>query len=123
MREIKFRFYSKVEKNMIYASLDDFVKHFGFEYNLPIHMSELNAFDYPHYMQYTGQIDKNGADIYENDIVSMDGESCKGVVKWLDEDCMFVVVYHEKIGFYETPGYWFQVIGNIHDNPELLEEK
>lgn len=80
------------------------------------------------FMQYTGLKDKNSMEIYEGDIVQwqhfQDNEN--GVVYW--EDYMWNVA-----NFYfasqDNPGdafserVSFEVIGNIHENPELLGKK
>lgn len=81
--------------------------------------------------EFTGLTDKNGKKIFEGDIV-----------KWTDEyfnDYKSEVIYHcDKYNYpafdfekhdYECNGLqyahedcYLEVIGNIHDNPELLEE-
>lgn len=78
--------------------------------------------------QYTGLTDKNGTKIFEGDIVegldftAEDGGY--GVVTF--DDGAFEVdgsCYNNIVGtFYENYyGKDFEVIGNIHDNPELLK--
>lgn len=71
--------------------------------------------------QYTGLKDKNGKEIYEGDIVEKNGINYW--IKW--EDGCFVIWRGEKnisfvIGSHVS---WCEVIGNIHENPELLEKE
>ena len=68
--------------------------------------------------QCTGLKDKNGRLIYENDIVR---EISKKEPEW--EEYVIKVEY-KCCGFnlYRDEDYDFEVIGNIHENPELLEE-
>ena len=70
--------------------------------------------------QFTGLHDKNGKEIYEGDIIS--NESYKGVVVY--KNGSFVLDLGKSCGCV----YLFcldslLVIGNIYDNPELLESK
>ena len=76
--------------------------------------------------QYTGLKDKNGREIYEGDIVTLNGE-------WEEiehGDCSIVTFengcfrvgngYENEAGSYLSD---WRIIGNIHENPELLKEK
>ena len=72
-------------------------------------------------MQFTGLHDKNGKEIYEGDIVQiykhMSSEKSEVTqVVWDEENC-------EYKGIYPNIAVWEQheVIGNIYENPELLE--
>ena len=84
--------------------------------------------------QFTGKTDKNGKKVFEHDILQIftvwaDGTKEKagiGVVQWRENDQCYVLTtkegYHiDDFGNYGRPEY-YEVIGNIHDNPELLEE-
>jgi uncharacterized phage protein (TIGR01671 family) len=74
-------------------------------------------------MQSTGLKDKNGVDIYEGDIVRI-SENHIEVVKWVDESNWMADkcpvngwVNHESIYKFKP-----EVIGNIYENPELLDK-
>ena len=82
--------------------------------------------------QCTGLKDKNGNLIWENDIVaywdSYSTESglaeadCIGKVVWDDETISFQVTNRLSAESQEVLGDECSVIGNVFDNPELLEE-
>jgi uncharacterized phage protein (TIGR01671 family) len=86
--------------------------------------------------EFTGLTDKNGEKIFEGDIVNCDGVFC--VVRYGKHqiDCCGCCYHsHSSVGFYlERDGdcqkaiisdydTWddLYIIGNIHDNPELLK--
>lgn len=83
--------------------------------------------------QYTGLKDKNGKWIFEGDIVAQNWydydeprDDSFGNVEFFEYDCSFSVMDVNKDGFMPLGRcgsyHWeVEVIGNVHDNPELLE--
>ena len=78
-------------------------------------------------MQYTGLKDKNGKEIYEGDIVSYYQPFAKRtdthIVKW--DDCWACFGLFENGNKWCKENDWMKIqdiviIGNIHENPELL---
>ena len=78
----------------------------------------------------TGLRDKNGEEIFEDDIIVVgedDGNpSFRYVVQWVDGSACFLARQNKTSGSYIGTGYgrkdWL-VVGNIHDNPGLLESE
>lgn len=78
--------------------------------------------------QCTGLKDKNGELIWENDVVNCLIEECCGFTGWNESEAGFYFnVLLEDGRFEEEYIYDYQdgieVIGNIFDNPELLESE
>ena len=128
MREIKFRAWEPLSKKYHYM---DFCLYEGDEkklFALPMGRQSLRdsytAMNLDNLVieQFTGVYDKNGKEIYEGD-----------VLKNPDYEEAFVVEYHEGMagyigwgddkiaGCYLITGDEIEIIGNIHENPELLE--
>ena len=90
-----------------------------------------NSFTAPHccfdsypLMQYTGLKDKNGTEIYEGDVVSLGNIGKCTVVwnsGWFGFDCGDPHIPPYAPFEVDTELEGSEVIGNIHENPELLE--
>lgn len=112
MRALKFRAWNKRGKFYLYdvqtMGFDDYIRENGIEQEVE---------------QYTGLKDKNGKPIYEGDIVR-DGKGEKCLIKWAESEAHFGL--YDGGGMELTDFIWMQgedleVIGNVHENEELLE--
>ena len=82
-------------------------------------------FDYTVYPdsvgQYTEKTDKNGEGIFEGDIVVYRGDEY-GVIEYDAESARFCVTFDTwSTDFDHLYGKELEIIGNIHDSPELLK--
>lgn len=129
-REIKFRAWDKQNKKIV-DSFIEFVKNNGnnvmsetvVERNYPD-----GAFDIGDVMQYTGLKDKNGKEIFEGDILVFGNNNPIEVS--FDNGCFNV--FEEPLGWnfdevedfnpIKTDFKYCEIIGNIHENPELLNK-
>jgi len=130
MREIKFRAWDKSKRKMIATGF-----HIIGETTVFNVLRGYKIADYDNIvvMQYTGLEDKNGAEIWEGDIICVNPgkayESRKqirflwgsfvGVDQWPVKDVEKDLVMR----FYSDQSEEWEVIGNIYENPELLERR
>jgi len=111
MREIKFRAWD-IEGKYIISSTQSMAT---------IISKELS--DIPHHykiMQYTGLKDKNGKEIYEGDIVKKENNKLYQI-KY--KEFGFQAIDNLGQNWYLTDWYKCEIIGNIYENPELLEKQ
>ena len=108
MREIKFRCWN-AHANVMHDWSELVAKN-------KIHLLSNQQASYP-IMQFTGLKDCNGVDIYEGDILQ-DEEYYISEVYWDDECHMWACT---DVGGLCDICANIKVIGNIHQNPELLE--
>lgn len=78
------------------------------------------------FSEFTGLTDKNGKKIFEGDIVRIPNNSIDNYSIDIVCDIGMVVIHnHRDMGLDTDFSIWYgcelEVIGNIHDNPELLE--
>jgi uncharacterized phage protein (TIGR01671 family) len=148
MREIKFRAWDFAEKKMITKSTPNGREAWDYMDDTATIISMVSALSKDEdfsLMQYTGLKDKNGKPIYEGDVVAVtDGqvwsvEFQDGAFQVfnhlnsfrrigdsfsemsMDGDCVFTPVAE-----FTTDGTEIvlcEILGNIHENPELLEAK
>lgn len=73
--------------------------------------------------QYTGFVDNNGKKIFEGDIVwnNYDEDYCN--VEWDNDTARFIITcFTSTVNSDNICGEELEIIGNIYDNPEMMEE-
>lgn len=127
MRKIKFRGKGKKDGKWYFGNLYDEDTH-GRTHICTTNISCLNI-DPNTVGQFTGLYDCHGKEIYEGDILRF-GNSPSGVceVKWNERITAFCIRFYFERNLGVRPlGEWvicersIEIIGNIHDNPELLK--
>lgn len=115
-REIKFRAWDEERQKMVFNPV--YVNPPNLDINSVFRGSTLL------WMQFTGLKDKNGKECYEGDVVYFEEPTFE------TEMLKCPIVFHEGSFCAKQPaGYipvWdfmedFEVIGNIHENPELIK--
>lgn len=125
MRIIKFRGKSLNTKMWVYGDLNHRGKRTFIEYEV----------DCKTIGQFIGKTDKEGTEIYEHDIISVNGKYPK-LVKYIDEYACFCLanisdLNKEWMNPWQqiSPDWWndfkreIRVIGNAFDNPELMKAR
>ncbi len=117
MRELKFRAWSQAKTMMKW---DELLK-------LRIHTVFVACQPGLNLMQYTGLKDKNGIEIYEGDIVQLQWiRNYTGIIEYKNGSFCLVCANKElivrAIGELYEQHIIVVVVGNIYQNPDLLEQ-
>jgi uncharacterized phage protein (TIGR01671 family) len=135
-REIKFRVWANCDEGMKMVYLDKCTFDNGLWFPSDEHIDEYRK----NIMQYTGLTDKNGKEIYEGDVVKLSED-------WHFKEFQLCVIEYHQFGIpYIIQRYlknetghgnynfdymkdstpkgiesYYEIIGNIYENPELLK--
>ena len=124
MREIKFKAWVKELNEIREVEYINFLKKMISYPNKFCKEYYLNAdFDEIELMQYTGLKDEYGDEIYEGDIVILHNSRYKVIFNM--EQARFVLrddKFEMEIPFTNNNNERMKIIGNIYENPELIED-
>lgn len=126
MRKIKFRAWDKAMNWMVYdvqnaydgmwsdKNTDEINDHYNYVSTMQSFMNEKEF----GFMQYTGRVDKNGTEIYEDDLVA---DECGRIYRVVFKgDCWRC----EPVKGY-SKNRWIsnqlEIVGNVYENSELIE--
>lgn len=117
----KFKMWIKKSNKTLDVATIDFL-----EKEVKSYANVMYRFDEIELMQFTGLFDKNGREIFESDIVKVLNslytvfyDSEKGSFRLKPHDKRWHTDYMSNF----SHGGNFEVIGNMYENPELLEVK
>jgi uncharacterized phage protein (TIGR01671 family) len=124
-RELKFREWDPFRKKMV---LEPAVSDGRDGYSTAsVYLNDAIACHDEILMQFTGLLDSNGKEIYEGDILTISDESGnKYICKVYFRVCEYVLLQSDESlwgGLSKIQGLYYQcqVIGNIYENPELMQ--
>lgn len=95
--------------------------------DIPVYPDEIEL------MQSTGLFDKNGKEIFEGDVIAIEVDDTETPInaRVFQNSKIGVLMFHvfednedvPMVELLEDNSVAFEIIGNIYENPELLEEK
>lgn len=125
MREIKFRAWSSGRKEMTEVESIHFKGNAV--YLISKHLRLVANLDETELMQFTGQKDMNGKEVFEEDILKLENRDF-GIVQYNNLNCNYyiqLINYHFNVAIDFKKVFSYQskveIIGNKYENPELLE--
>ena len=127
MREIKFRIFDKQEEEFL--NEEDYAINFvGTIFKACLDEEVFEVLDADMYIvtQYTGLKDKNLKEIYEGDIIKYDFNNLNYRIEFINAEFIARRFYENIEDLYPTEfdfGKECEVLGNIYENPELLNDK
>ncbi len=136
MREIKFRAWNPVIKILFDIAIlhNNYIFGYDYEWGKDDWMAKAHDREQCVLEQFTGLLDKNRKEIYEGDIITISDGPTSDVI-WIPQFACFGIQVCKKIDVYLPGLYSFdnihdvddeakaEIIGNIHENPELLAVK
>ena len=126
----KFRAWDKELQTMLDVSLIDFKKGILVGEHWKFGKTNFMSFDEIELMQSTGLKDKNGQEIFEGDVVrqvrtqpTTENETITGVVTMIEGTWLIMNDCEQLASKLWSETDENEIIGNIYENPELLEDK
>lgn len=119
----KYRVWDKELQTMLDVSLIDFKKGVLVGEHWEFGETNFMSFDEIVIMQTTGLLDKNGKEIFEGDIFGTKDGLLNGVVEYRSDLGMWTnsLIRYNNFERLCTVANSREIIGNIYENPELVE--
>jgi hypothetical protein len=119
MREIKFRAWDKLNKDMFNVESINFQERRVYKDTV-----SYCKFENIDLMQYTGLKDEYGDEIYEGDIVTLHNSKYKVIFN--TKEARFILndaFFEMDIPFTNNNNERMEIVGNIYENSELMEDE